>query len=103
MAKKIEDKFEEAKVNFETWFSQMFGGKPSHKTTAGIEKNTRAFFTNLVERFDLVSRKEFNAQQKALKQAQKKLDELERLLKGKRATKKPAAKKKAAKKPAKKK
>lgn len=43
-----------------------------------LEKNTRAFCSSLLSRFDLVSRKEFDAQTRALEQALAKLSALER-------------------------
>lgn len=65
------------KSEIESWFDRMFGAQ---SPTAEMRRNARLFFANMVERLDLVSRKEFNAQQKALQQAMKKLAALEKKL-----------------------
>lgn len=92
------NKMDQAKVELEAWFNRMFG---SESPTAEMRRNAQMAFTGLIERFDLVSRKEFKAQQQALHQAVKKLEALEQ----KHAKPKPSgtpARKPAKKQPAKK-
>lgn len=77
----------------EAWLTRMFG--KGSDTADEVRRNASTFFSSIAERFELVSRKEFSAQQKALTQAMKKLEQLEKQVGGKPASKSaPASKKK---------
>lgn len=53
--------------------SEVFSSSPARD----VEKNVRALFGAFFERFDLVTRDDFEAQKRVLERAQSRIDELE--------------------------
>ena len=61
---------------------QLGGALPEHMSSLknDFEKNCRAVLTKTFEKFDLVTREEFDTQSKVLARTRKKLEELEKEL-----------------------
>ncbi len=91
------------KHDWESWFERFFDRDGISSATSEMKKSTQATLSAFANKFHLVSHEEFQAQQKVLAQALKKLESiearLEKMAGGKPAKKaskkKPAAKPKA--------
>ncbi len=62
--------------------SQLSGALPNHLDTLknDFEKNCQAILTKTFNKFDLVSREEFDTQTKVLLRTRKKLEEMEAII-----------------------
>ena len=72
-----QDKQKKFKAEFEAWYEKMFDRDNLAHVTADMRKNTKALFSSFANRFDLVTREEFQVQQQMLAEALKKLEALE--------------------------
>lgn len=85
------------KSDIEAWFESFDFGNTAEefkRNTEEFKRNTKNMFASFANRFDLVTRKEFEASQLALHQAMKKLEAIEKKLGIKPAAKAKAAPKK---------
>ena len=97
--------FSDFRKDLEALMSRVFDMEGFSSATSEMKKNTKATLQGFANKFDLVSREEFRAQQKTLAEAVKKLGEIEKKLdriagkpKPTKTAKKPAKRKPAAKK-----
>ena len=99
------------KEDWDSWIERIFYKGNFSSATSDMKKNTKATLTAFANKFDLVSREDFNVQRDMLVEATKRLSKIEERLDkisggekktaakkpARKATKKTAGKKKAAK------
>lgn len=61
-------------------FKEHLGKAMQHNPLPDLEKNFKAILTSMLAKLDLVTREEFDIQQKILAQTKEKLEELEKYI-----------------------
>ena len=90
------------KEDWDSWIERFFHKGNFSSATSDMKKNTKATLSAFANKFDLVSREDFNVQRDMLSEATKRLSKIEKRLDNISGVEKKAATKKPARKAAKK-